>query len=77
MSELHRVTGMFRDAGQARLAIDAARQKGMLPPDPDNLPQHASGVTVIIQTAGSVEDARHLLLAHGAYSAVISGPTGA
>lgn len=72
VNELREVTGTFRDASQARMAVEAARRRGLQTPDPASLPQDADGVHVSVQTAADVEDARRLLLEYGAYAASIS-----
>jgi hypothetical protein len=69
VAETHEVVGLFRDRGQARLAVAAARRKGLDVGSPDDLPEDASGVHVVLRTTGAPEDARVLLLTYGAYSA--------
>jgi hypothetical protein len=72
--EVHEVAGVFRDLTQARLAVEAARKRGMRPTDPDSITQDAAGVHVNVRTTGSPEEARRLLLEYGAYSATIASP---
>jgi hypothetical protein len=67
--ELHEVAGLFRDAGQARMAAQAARGRGMDAGNPDELPRDADGVHVLLKTSDEPEAARTLLLQYGAYSA--------
>jgi hypothetical protein len=71
-SEAHEVVGVFRDGDQAKLAVEAARKRGMETVDPDSMAQDAAGVHVSVRTTGSAEQARQLLLEYGAYSATIS-----
>ena len=72
MTETHQVTGLFRDRGQAVLAVAAARRQGLDVEMPDDLVEDASGVHVVLSTAGGTDDARSLLLTYGAYSATVS-----
>ncbi len=72
MTELREITGVFRDRGQAKLAVAAARRQGWDVPAPDALVEDAAGVHVILGTTGAPEDARQLLLQYGAYSASMS-----
>jgi len=72
MTDVHQVVGVFRDRGQARLAVTAARRKGLEAPAPDALVEDADGVHVILRTTGAPEDARQLLLDYGAYGASMS-----
>ena len=73
MTELREITGgVFRDRGQAKLAVAAARRRGLGAPAPDVLQEDAAGVHVILGTTGAPEDARQLLLEYGAYSASMS-----
>ena len=71
-SEVHEVGGVFRDLNQARVAVAAARRRGMQTTDADRLVQDAAGVHVTVRTAGSPETARRLLLEYGAYSATVT-----
>jgi hypothetical protein len=70
-AELHQVAGIFRDPMQVRLALEAARKRGMETGEPDSMVQDAAGVHVSVHTSGSAEEARQLLLDYGAYSATI------
>jgi hypothetical protein len=72
MTDAHQVTGLFRDRGQAGLAVAAARRQGLDVQAPDELVEDASGVHVVVRTSGAPEDARSLLLTYGAYSATVS-----
>jgi hypothetical protein len=72
MTHVRQVVGVFRDRGQARLAVAAARRKGLDAPAPDALVEDADGVRVVLRTAGAPEAARQLLLDYGAYSASMS-----
>lgn len=72
VADLRQLTGVFRDTNQARMALAAAKRRGLSTPDPAALPQDADGVHLSIQTAGDVEDARRLLLEYGAYAVKIS-----
>ena len=74
MNHLREVTGTFRDASQAMMAVAAAKRQGLQTPDPTALPHDADGVHVSVQTAADVEDARRLLLQYGAYAVAISEP---
>ena len=65
-SDIHLVAGVFRDLTQARLAVKAARQRGMHSDDPV---QDAAGAHVTVRTGGSADEAKQLLLEYGAYSA--------
>ena len=49
---------MFRDRGQAKLAVAAARRRGLDVPAPDVLQEDAAGVHVILGTTGAPEEAR-------------------
>jgi hypothetical protein len=68
----HHVTGLFRDPGQARMAIAAARREGFYVVGPDPPLEDAEGVHVVLGTTGAAEDVRVLLLTCGAYSASMS-----
>ena len=68
-SEVHQVAGVFRDLRQAKLAVAAARRRGMQTNDPDSIFQDAAGAHVNVRTPGSADEARQLLLEYGAYSA--------
>ena len=72
MTELREITGVFRDRGQAKLAVAAARRQGLEVPAPEDLVEDAAGVHVILGTTGAPEDARQLLLQYGAYSTSMS-----
>jgi hypothetical protein len=72
MTELREITGVFRDRGQAKLAVAAARRQGLDLRAPDALVEDAAGVHVILGTTGAPEEARQLLLEYGAYSASMS-----
>ena len=72
MTDIHQVVGLFRDRGQAHLALRAARRQGLDVPAPDDLAEDAAGVHVMVHTTGSIENARQLLLDYGAYSASAS-----
>ena len=65
-SEIHQIAGVFRDLTQAKLAVAAARRRGMQTNDPDSI---AAGAHVTVRTPGSADEARQLLLEYGAYSA--------
>jgi hypothetical protein len=67
--DIHQVAGVFRDLTQARLAIKAARQRGLQTSDPDSIVQDAAGAHVSVRTGGSADEVRQLLLEYGAYSA--------
>lgn len=53
-SEPHQVAGMFRDPMQARLAVEAARKRGVQTHNPDRMVQDAEDVRVSVGTTGSV-----------------------
>jgi hypothetical protein len=66
--------GIFRDRGQAGLAVAEALRQTLDVQTPDALVKDAEGVHVILHTTGQVEDARRLLLQYGAYSASVLEP---
>ena len=68
-SEIHQIAGVFRDLTQAKLAVAAARRRGMQTNDPDSIVQDAAGAHVTVRTSGPADEARQLLLEYGAYSA--------
>ncbi len=70
-TRMHEVASMFRDPTQARLAVEAARKRGMETDVPDSMVQDAAGVHVSVRTNGPVDEARQLLLDYGAYTATI------
>ena len=73
MDDSHNVAGLFRDRGQATLAVAAAQRKGLeVVGSPNDLPEDASGVHVVLRTTGSPDAARVLLLTYGAYAASVS-----
>jgi hypothetical protein len=72
MTNLHVVEGVFRDRGQAALAIAAARHRGLHVPECEDLFEDAAGQHVVLRTTTAAEEARRLLLDYGAYSATIS-----
>jgi hypothetical protein len=72
VTHVHDVVGVFRDRGQARLAVAAARRKGLDAPGPDALVEDAAGVHVVLRTTRAPEDARQLLLDYGAYRTSMS-----
>ena len=72
MTELREITGLFRDRGQAKLAVAAARRQGLEVSAPGALVEDSAGVHVIVCTTGAPEDARQLLLEYGAYSTWMS-----
>lgn len=61
------IVGLFRDAGQAHLAVNALARKGLLVANPDDLLEDADGVHVRVRPGEREEDARVLLLRYGAY----------
>jgi hypothetical protein len=71
MTELRQVVGVFRDRGQK-----PSRRASVTPsvnvPLPDALAEDTAGVHVILRITGAPDDACHLLLDYGAYSASIS-----
>jgi hypothetical protein len=70
-NEVHEVAGVFRDLAQARLAVNAARKRGMHTDDPESIVQDGDGAHVRVRTSGSADASRELLLEYGAYSATI------
>lgn len=48
VNHLREVTGTFRDAGQASMAVAAARRRGLQTPDTTALPHDADGVHVSV-----------------------------
>jgi hypothetical protein len=74
VAEVHQITGIFRDRGQARLAMAEARRQGLDVEEPELLTEDADGVHVILRATGGVEDARRLLLEYGAYRASVLEP---
>jgi hypothetical protein len=70
-TEMHQVAGIFRDPVQARLAVEAARKRGMATDGITSMVQDSAGTHVNVRTGGSAEEARALLLEYGAYSATI------
>jgi len=71
MTDAHRIEGVFRDRGQARLAIAAARRQGLGVPAPAELVEDAAGIHVMVRTTGSTDTACQLLLEYGAYAASV------
>ena len=71
MADIRQVEGLFRDRGQARLALAAARRQGFDVPTPDKLVEDAAGLHVVLGTSRAPEDACQLLLDYGAHSASV------
>lgn len=71
MADYRQVVGLFRDRGQARLAVAEALRHGLDTPGSEALVEDAEGVHVILRTNGQPEAARRLLLEYGAYRAVV------
>jgi hypothetical protein len=69
--DTRRVVGIFRDRGQAKLAVAAALRLALDVQAPHALVEDADGVHVVLHTTGQPEDARRLLLEYGAYSASV------
>ncbi len=61
------IVGLFRDAGQAHLAVTALARKGLLVASPDELQEDADGVHVRVRPGERLDEARELLLRYGAY----------
>ena len=74
VAESRQVVGIFRDRGQARLAVAEALRLHLDVQAPHALVEDAAGVHVTLHTTGQVEDARRLLLEYGAYSASVQEP---
>jgi len=74
MVKFRQVVGIFRDRGQARLAVAEALLQALDVHAPDALVEDADGVHVILNTTGQIDDARRLLLEYGAYSASVQEP---
>jgi hypothetical protein len=74
VAESHQITGIFRDRGQAQLAVAEARRQGLDVHEPELLTEDSDGVHVILLTTEGVEDARRLLLEYGAYRASVLQP---
>ena len=74
MPESRWIAGIFRDRGQARLAVAEARRQGLDVQEQELLTEDADGVHVLLHTTGDVEDARRLLLEYGAYRASVQEP---
>lgn len=74
MLESRQVVGIFRDRGQAGLAVAEALRQHLDVQAPHALVEDAAGVHVLLHTTGQVEDARRLLLEYGAYSASVGEP---
>jgi hypothetical protein len=70
-SEIYEIAGVFRDLTQARLAINAARTRGMDTNDAANIVKDGAGFHVQVRTSSSPDAARQLLLEYGAYSATV------
>jgi hypothetical protein len=54
MAEARRVVGIFRDRGQARLAVMEALRMGLDVHTPDSLAEDADGVHAILQPPGNL-----------------------
>jgi hypothetical protein len=74
VAESHLIVGIFRDRGQARLAVAEALRQHLDVQAPHALVEDAAGVHVVLHASGQVEDARRLLLEYGAYSASVYAP---
>ena len=74
VAESRQVVGIFRDRGQARLAVAEALRQHLDVQAPRALVEDAAGVHVTLHTTEQVEDARRLLLEYGAYSASVQEP---
>ena len=77
MVKFRQVVGIFRDRGQARLAVAEALRQALDVHAPDAVEdavEDAHGVHVILHTTGQIDDARRLLLEYGAYSASVQEP---
>ncbi|MGI9147960.1 MAG: hypothetical protein ACR2IK_15640 [Chloroflexota bacterium] len=76
MAEGRLVVGIFRDRGQAKLAVAAALRQAFEVDGPETLAEDASGVHVTVHPKANPDEARRLLLQYGAYtvSEVEPGP---
>ena len=74
MTEGRQVVGLFRDRGQARLAVAAARRLGLGVQAADELLEDAEGVHVALLATAQPEHVRQLLLEYGAYRATVLEP---
>ena len=74
MTDVVQVVGVFRDRGQARMAVAEALRQGLDVPARDALVEDPTGVHVTVCTTAKPEDARRLLLEYGAYTASMSQP---
>jgi hypothetical protein len=74
VAESRQVVGIFRDRGQATLAVAEALRQHLDVQAPHALVEDAAGVHVTLHTTGQVENARRLLLEYGAYSASVQEP---
>ena len=74
MDGARQIVGIFRDRGQAKLAVAAALRQALDVQAPDALVEDADGVHVILHITGQIEDARRLLVEYGAYSTSVREP---